>query len=62
MAEMVAEADSTAWKVMTRSFRPNLNPIQARLAFLETVSHLEHLRIIGRVEASEREGKTLYTA
>ncbi|MGB8362319.1 MAG: MBL fold metallo-hydrolase [Acidimicrobiia bacterium] len=62
MAEMVAEGDSTAWKVMTRSFRPNLNPIQARLAFLETVSHLEHLRIIGRVEASEREGKTLYTA
>lgn len=62
MADMVSHANSTAWSVMTQSFRPNLNPIQARLAFLETVSHLEHLRIIGQVEAIEREGKTLYGA
>jgi glyoxylase-like metal-dependent hydrolase (beta-lactamase superfamily II) len=62
MADMVAHANSTAWSVMTRSFRPNLNPIQARLAFLETVSHLEHLRIIGQVETTEQDGKTLYVA
>jgi glyoxylase-like metal-dependent hydrolase (beta-lactamase superfamily II) len=62
MTEMVSHADSTAWTVMTQAFRPHLNPIQARLAFLETVSHLEHLRIIGQVEATEREGKTLYTS
>ncbi len=60
MTDLVRTAETTAWNVMTQSFRPNLDPVGARLAFLETVSHLEHLRLIGRVRASEREGKTLY--
>lgn len=62
MTDLVKHADSTAWSVMTQSFRPNLDPVGARLAFLETVSHLEHLRIEGRVDARERDGTTVYRA
>lgn len=60
MADLVREADTTAWTVMTRSFRPNLDPMSARLAFLETVSHLEHLKIIGQVSTVEQDGVTTY--
>jgi glyoxylase-like metal-dependent hydrolase (beta-lactamase superfamily II) len=60
MEELVDRAVSTAWQVMRRSFRPNLGPVDARLAFLETVSHLEHLRIVGRILAEDRDGKTFY--
>lgn len=60
MADLVAQADTTAWTVMTRSFRPNLDPVAARLAFMETVSHLEHLRLSGRIRTQDREGVTLY--
>jgi glyoxylase-like metal-dependent hydrolase (beta-lactamase superfamily II) len=62
MTELVQQADTTAWTVMTQSFRPNLDPVSARLAFLETVSHLEHLRLQGRVQVEDRDGTTLYTA
>lgn len=62
MADLVRQAETTAFTVMTQSFRPNLDPVAARLAFLETVSHLEHLRIIGRVQTETREGVTLYRA
>lgn len=62
MADMVRQGQTSAWMVMTRSFRPNLGPVQARLAFLETVSHLEHLKIIGRIDTSEHDGNTVYHA
>lgn len=62
MADLVRAGDTTAWEVMLESFRPNLDPIQARLAFLETISHLEHLRLTGRVQGSERDGKVFYGA
>lgn len=62
MAELVRREDTTAWKVMLESFRPNLDPGQARLAFLETVSHLEHLRLTNRIQAEERDGRTMYHA
>ena len=62
MSDLLKQAESTAWNVMTRSFRPNLDPVGARLAFLETVSHLEHLRIEGRVSAEDRAGRTIYRA
>jgi glyoxylase-like metal-dependent hydrolase (beta-lactamase superfamily II) len=62
MSDLLKQAESTAWNVMTQSFRPNLDPIDARLAFLETVSHLEHLRIEGRVSAEDRAGRTIYRA
>lgn len=61
MAELVREADTTAWEVMVRSFRSNLDPAQTRLAFLETLSHLEHLRLIGRIQDDDREGVVVYT-
>lgn len=62
MAQLVREGDTTAWEVMLASFRPNLEPIQARLAFLETVSHLEHLRLTGRIQAEERSDRLIYRA
>ena len=60
MEELVNEGETTAWLVMIKSFRPNLDPVQARLAFLETISHLEHLRRTGRIEAEERDGVLVY--
>jgi glyoxylase-like metal-dependent hydrolase (beta-lactamase superfamily II) len=60
MAELVRSRDSTAWEVMVRSFRPNLTPIEARLAFLETVSHLEHLTVSGRLSNERRDGVVVY--
>lgn len=60
MAELVRAGDTTAWDVMLKSFRPNLDPLQARLAFLETVSHLEHLRLTGRIRDEERNGVVIY--
>lgn len=62
MAELVRSEDTTAWKVMLKSFRPNLDPLQSRLAFLETISHLEHLRLTGRIRDEERDGKVIYRA
>jgi glyoxylase-like metal-dependent hydrolase (beta-lactamase superfamily II) len=60
MAELVRSADTTAWEVMLKSFRPNLTPLEARLAFLETVSHLEHLRMTGRLQTEQREGTVVF--
>ncbi len=60
MADLVREGDITAWGVMVRSFRPNLDALDSRLAFLETISHLEHLRLNGRIRDLERNGKTIY--
>lgn len=60
MADLVRESDTDAWSVMVKSFRPNLDALQARLAFLETVSHLEHLRLTGRIRDEDRDGKVFY--
>ncbi len=60
MVDLVDVADTTAWRVMTQSFRPNLDPVSSRLAFLETVSHLEHLRLRGRIGSQDRDGVTMY--
>jgi glyoxylase-like metal-dependent hydrolase (beta-lactamase superfamily II) len=60
MAQLVRDRDSTAWQVMLESFRPNLTPLEARLAFLETVSHLEHLTMTGRLRDEDREGTTVF--
>jgi glyoxylase-like metal-dependent hydrolase (beta-lactamase superfamily II) len=60
MAQLVRERDSTAWEVMLESFRPNLTPLEARLAFLETVSHLEHLKMTGRLHDEDREGTIVF--
>jgi glyoxylase-like metal-dependent hydrolase (beta-lactamase superfamily II) len=60
MADLVRLRETTAWEVMLKSFRPNLDAVQARLAFLETISHLEHLRLTGRIRDESREGKVFY--
>lgn len=60
MVDLVRNDPSTAWEVMRESFRPNLDPVQARLAFLETVSHLVHLSLTGRVQAEDRDGTFFY--
>lgn len=49
MLELASEG-ATAWSVMEGSFRPNLPPIHLRLAFQETMAHLEHLRAMGELE------------
>lgn len=60
MADLVRRGETTAWEVMLESFRPNLEPLQARLAFLETVAHLEHLRVDGRVRPETHNGEIRY--
>ena len=60
MADLIRSEDATAWDVMQKSFRSGLDPMQTRLAFLETVSHLEHLRLSGRIREEEQDGKTIY--
>jgi glyoxylase-like metal-dependent hydrolase (beta-lactamase superfamily II) len=60
MVELVRQRDTTAWDVMLRSFRPNLDAVESRLALLETISHLEHLRLTGRIADAERDGRTYY--
>ena len=60
MAELVTADDLTAWEVMLRSFRPNLDPLQARLALMETISHLEHLTLRGRISSTDADGTRLY--
>ncbi len=60
---MLTELDagrSTAWEVMQAVFRPNLPPMHTRLAFQETLAHLEHLRVEGRAEQHERDGTLAY--
>jgi len=60
MADLVREQDTNAWDVMRKSFRPNLDSLQSRLAFLETISHLEHLRLTGRIREEDHNGKMIY--
>jgi glyoxylase-like metal-dependent hydrolase (beta-lactamase superfamily II) len=60
MAEIVRHGEVTAWNVMLKSFRPNLDAVQTRLALLETLSHLEHLRLQGRILDHEQDGRILY--
>ncbi len=61
MVELVRRDDTTAFAVMLKSFRPNLDPVQTRLALLETIAHLEHLRIGGRISAHTRDEMVTYT-
>jgi hypothetical protein len=45
---------------MTALFRPNLSPVDQRLALRETVAHLEHLRLRELVLLDEQEGVAVY--
>lgn len=55
MLEVVHLGPTTAWDVMTESFRPHLNPLEQRLALRETVSHLEHLRTRSKVSSFDED-------
>jgi glyoxylase-like metal-dependent hydrolase (beta-lactamase superfamily II) len=50
MSEVVTPLGSSAWQVMEQVFRPNLSPMDQRLALRETIAHLEHLQLTGRVQ------------
>jgi len=60
MLEVVEPSGSSAWAVMERVFRPNLGPIEQRLALRETIAHLEHLRLEGKLVVAERRGALRY--
>jgi glyoxylase-like metal-dependent hydrolase (beta-lactamase superfamily II) len=56
MLEVLTERPQTPWHVMQSVFRPNLSFLEERLAFQETMAHLEHLRRTGRVRRTLVEG------
>lgn len=60
MQDRAQHAPLTAWELMGAVFRPHLTPIQQRLALRETVSHLEHLRLRGRLAGEDRDGVLWY--
>ena len=53
MREVVAPLGSNAWQVMEQVFRPNLSPMDQRLALRETIAHLEHLQLTGRLQLGD---------
>ncbi len=59
MLEVLTEP-RTPWEVMQSVFRPNLSSLEERLAFQETMAHLEHLRNGGHVERDVLEGSRVY--
>lgn len=61
MADLVRRRDTNAFEVMLASFRPNLDGMQTRLALLETIAHLEHLTLDGKILSAVREGIVTYT-
>ena len=60
MVDVVHLGPTTAWRVMEESYRPNLSPLEQRLALRETVSHLEHLRATGRLTRFDEDGVRFY--
>ena len=60
MLEVIAPSGSSAWEVMEKVFRPNLGPVEQRLALRETIAHLEHLRLEGKLASLERGGALRY--
>ncbi len=60
VTERVELADVTAWNLVGDLFRPHLSPLDQRLALLETVAHLDHLAIAGRLVDLDRDGVVWY--
>lgn len=60
MLEVVTERPRTPWQVMNLVFRSNLSFLEERLAFQETMAHLEHLRRTGRVQRDLVDDKWWY--
>jgi glyoxylase-like metal-dependent hydrolase (beta-lactamase superfamily II) len=53
---ILIDGPRTPWDVMGAVFRSNLSSLEERLAFQETMAHLEHLRLEGRVERDRLDG------
>ncbi len=60
MEDVVRLGPSTAWHVLEAVFRPNLGPLEQRLALRETVAHLEHLRLTERLTTFVEAGTVWY--
>lgn len=60
MLDIARVSPVTAWEVVGAVFRPHLTPDEQRLALLETISHLEHLRVGERIRREERQGVFWY--
>ncbi|MGH8925940.1 MAG: MBL fold metallo-hydrolase [Acidimicrobiia bacterium] len=60
MWEVVAPLGRSAWQVMEEVFRPNLSPMDQRLALRETIAHLDHLQIIGRLHRGDDPDTVFY--
>lgn len=60
MREHVKASSLTAWDLVGSIFRPNLEPDHQRLALLETIAHLEHLRLSDALDTEERDGVVRY--
>ena len=60
MIEVIDPAGASAWEVMEKVFRPNLGPGEQRLALRETIAHLEHLRLQGKLAPLDRDGTRQY--
>ncbi|MEX0667499.1 MAG: MBL fold metallo-hydrolase [Acidimicrobiia bacterium] len=60
MLEVIDPNGSSAWEVMEKVFRPNLGPIEQRLALRETIAHLEHLRLEGKLAPLDSHGILRY--
>jgi glyoxylase-like metal-dependent hydrolase (beta-lactamase superfamily II) len=60
MEERVEHLPQTAWTLMGSVFRPNLSPLEQRLALRETVAHLEHLRLGEHLGVEDRGGVAWY--
>ncbi|HKY48059.1 MAG TPA: MBL fold metallo-hydrolase [Acidimicrobiia bacterium] len=60
MLEVIDPTGASAWEVMEKVFRPNLGPGEQRLALRETIAHLEHLRLQGKLAPLDRDGTRQY--
>jgi glyoxylase-like metal-dependent hydrolase (beta-lactamase superfamily II) len=58
--DVIDPTGSSAWEVMEKVFRPNLGPNEQRLALRETIAHLEHLRLQGKLTPLDHNGSTRY--
>ncbi len=60
MMEVVGAKGTSAWQVMEQVFRPNLSPLDQRLALRETIAHLEYLLVRDRLRISDDPDRTIY--
>lgn len=62
IAQEVRATAKTAWQLVGEIFRPHLNPLEERLAFAETLAHLEYLRLRDELMRSNEGGVWHYYA